>query len=127
MRTKIQKKVSPCRCTYVYRAFFHSVMMFCHGRQYNLRGPASAVDSSSISPPAEGTFKNVTFQTLRQSGKNTLYYTHVNVQGASAGHQLCFVELKLLIRVTNSGGLATCKSIQLYFLLPPSFPATWPT
>ena len=29
------------------------------------------------------------------------------VQGASAGHQLGFVELKLLISVSNSGGSAT--------------------
>ena len=34
-----------------------------------------------------------------------------HVQGALAGHQLCFVELKLLIRVSNSGGFKTCKNI----------------
>ena len=30
----------------------------------------------------------------------------VKLQGASAGHQLCFVELKLQISVNNSGGSA---------------------
>ena len=53
--------------------FFHSVARFCPGFQYNLRGPAWAVGSCSISLPAEGTFQDVIFQTLRLSGKNALY------------------------------------------------------
>ena len=60
--------------TYTER-FFHSVTMFCYGFQYNLRGPAWAVASCSISPPAKESLKNVFFQTLRQSGKNALYCT----------------------------------------------------
>ena len=52
--------------------FFHSVTMFCHEFQYNLRGPAWAVGSCSISPPAKGTFQKFVLQTLRQSGKNAL-------------------------------------------------------
>ena len=44
--------------------FFHCVARFCPGFQYNLRGPAWAVGSCSISLPAEGTFQDVIFQTL---------------------------------------------------------------
>ena len=61
-------------CRHAYRAFFHSVAMFCHGFQFNLRGPAWAVGSCSISQPAEGTFQNVIFQTLRQCGRNALLF-----------------------------------------------------
>ena len=54
--------------------FFHSVARFCHGCLYNLRGIVWAVGSCSISPTADGTFQNFIFQTLRQSGKNALYF-----------------------------------------------------
>ena len=55
-----------------WTGFFHSGAWFRHGFQYNLREPYWAVGSCSISPPAEGTFQNVIFKTLRQSGKNAL-------------------------------------------------------
>ena len=55
------------------QSVFSTVTMFRCGFQYNLRGLAWAVGSCSISPPAEGTFQNGIFLTLRQSGKNALY------------------------------------------------------
>ena len=67
--------------------FFPSVAMFCYGFQHNLRGPAWAVGSYSISPPADGTFQNFIFQTLRQMGRNVLYRV-TNIFGSARTFKL---------------------------------------
>ena len=68
--------------TLLQSVFFHSVAMFCHGFQYNLQGPAWAVDSCSTSPPTEGTFQNVIFQTLQLVWLRPLLASYSSVFGS---------------------------------------------
>ena len=50
-----------------------SVARFCHAFPCQLRGPAWAVGSYSISQSAGGTSQNITFKTLRQIDSPALY------------------------------------------------------
>ena len=50
-----------------------SVAKFCFVFPYELRGPAWAVGSYSISQSAGETSQNITFKTLRQLGRPSLY------------------------------------------------------
>ena len=50
-----------------------SVARFCYVFLCELRGPAWAVGSYSISQSARGTSQNIIFKTLRQLGRPALY------------------------------------------------------
>ena len=111
---------SPCT-----EHFFHSVATFCPGFQYNLRGPAWEVGSCSISPPADGTFQDVIFQTLRLSGKNALYsndwVVRIFLQKIVIRRivyliwirrRLCFDNFKHWIRLCIQGDTSPCSQVK---------------